>query len=77
MGTPVSMSASVEAQTEAIEVEPFDDNTSETNLMVYGNSSSGGMTGTKALSARAPCPTSLLEAPRKKRVSPVENGGKL
>ena len=33
MGTPASMSDSDEAHTDAIEVEPFDDSTSETRRM--------------------------------------------
>jgi hypothetical protein len=48
------MSESEDAQTEAIEVEPFDERTSETRRSAYGNSSSFGMTGSNALSARAP-----------------------
>ena len=77
MGTPVSISASVEPHTEAIDDEPFDESTSETNRNVYGNSDSGGITGSKARSARAPCPISRLDVPRNGLTSPVEKGGKL
>ena len=45
------------------DVDPFEDNTSETTLIVYGNSSSLGITGTNALSASAPWPISLLPGP--------------
>ena len=45
IGTPASMSASVEPQTEPIELEPLDSSTSDTMRIVYGNSSSAGMTG--------------------------------
>ena len=38
IGTPASISDSVEPQTEAIDVEPFDDRTSETTRIVYGHS---------------------------------------
>ena len=38
IGTPASISARVLPQVLAIEVEPFDDRTSETTRMVYGNS---------------------------------------
>ena len=34
MGTPVSIKASVEPQTDAIDEEPFDESTSETNRRV-------------------------------------------
>jgi len=34
IGTPVSIKAKVEAHTDAIEVEPFDDNTSDTKRIV-------------------------------------------
>jgi hypothetical protein len=48
------MRASVLPQTLAIEVEPFELTTSETNRIVYGNSSALGMTANSARSARAP-----------------------
>ena len=58
IGTPASIRASVEPQIEPCEVEPFDDKTSETSLIAYGNSSTLGITGSSALSANAPCPIS-------------------
>ena len=54
MGTPASMSASVEPQVEAIEVEPLDVTHSLTRRMTYGNSSWDGSTGMSARSASAP-----------------------
>ena len=54
IGTPASMRASVEPQTEACEVDPFEETTSETSLIAYGNSSSEGRTGTSERSASAP-----------------------
>ena len=54
IGTPASIKAIHAAQVEAIEVDPFDPKTSETNLIVYGNLSSAGKTGTNAFSANAP-----------------------
>ena len=53
-GTPASIKASVEPQIEPCEVEPFEESTSETNRIAYGNSSTDGRTGTSAFSARAP-----------------------
>ena len=77
IGTPASISESVEPHTEAIEVEPLELNTSETRRSAYGNSSSLGTTGTRARSASAPCPISRLRGEPTRPVSPVENGGKL
>ena len=77
MGTPASIKERVEEQTEAIDVDPFDDMTSETSLSVYGHSSSLGITGSNALSASAPCPISRRFGPLMNPGSPVENGGKL
>ena len=54
IGTPASISASVEPQIEPCEVEPFEERTSDTSLNAYGNSSTGGITGTRARSASAP-----------------------
>ena len=45
IGTPASISASVEPQTEPIDDEPFDSSVSETSRIVYGNSSVVGMHG--------------------------------
>src|SRR5512136_2705580 len=77
IGTPASISESVEPQTEAIEVEPFDDITSLTMRIVYGNSVSDGITGASARSANAPWPISRRDEPRIGLASPVEYGGKL
>ena len=54
IGTPASISESVEPHTDAIDVEPFDDSTSETTRIVYGHSSWLGTTGISARSASAP-----------------------
>ena len=77
MGTPASMSDRVEPHTEAIDVDPFELSTSDTNRRVYGNSSADGTTGRRARSASSPWPISRRLGPRMKPVSPVENGGKL
>ena len=77
IGTPASISASEEPQTEAIEEEPLDSRMSDTTRIVYGNSSVLGTTGTSARSARAPWPMSRRFGPRMKPASPTENGGKL
>ena len=61
----------------ACEVEPFDSRTSDTTLIVYGNSSILGITGTNAFSAKAPCPTSLLPGPFDDFASPTLYPGKL
>src|SRR3989344_649110 len=74
MGTPASISARVDAQTDAIEVEPFDASDSDTMRIVYGNASLGGTTGRSAFSARAPCPIMRRFMPPRRPVSPVENG---
>ena len=54
IGTPASIRASVEPQIEPCDVEPLEESTSETSLMAYGNSSTEGSTGSRALSASAP-----------------------
>ena len=54
IGTPASIRASVEPHILACDEEPFELSTSDTSLIVYGKSSSVGITGTKALSASAP-----------------------
>ena len=77
IGTPASISESVEPQTEAIEVEPFDISASETTRIVYGKSSNAGSTGISARSASSPWPISRRPGPRMKRASPTEYGGKL
>ena len=77
IGTPASISESVEPQTDAIEVEPFDASTSETTRSVYGHSWESGTTGSNARSASAPWPISRRFGEPTLPVSPVENGGKL
>ena len=54
IGTPASISDSVEPHTDAIDVEPFDASTSETTRSVYGHSSALGRPGRSARSASAP-----------------------
>ena len=77
IGTPASISDSVEPQTEAIELEPLDSKMSETTRIVYGKSSWLGIIGTSARSASAPWPMSRRLGPRMNPASPTENGGKL
>ena len=72
IGTPASMRARVDPQTEACDVEPLEEMTSDTHLMAYGNSSMEGSTGIRDLSARAPCPISLLPGDLEAFASPVE-----
>ena len=72
IGTPAAISDIQEAHVEAIDVEPLDSNVSDTVLIAYGNSSSDGSTGTRALSARAPCPISRRPGPLETLVSPTE-----
>ena len=59
------------------DVDPFDDKISDTTLMLYGNSSTDGNTGTNAFSANAPCPISRLPGQREVLASPTEYAGKL
>ena len=54
MGTPASIRERMLPHTVAIEEDPFDSRTSETILIVYGNSSGDGKTWETALSARCP-----------------------
>src|SRR5215213_3295945 len=75
IGTPASINDSVDPQTDAIDVEPFDARTSETTRNVYGHSSLLGITGTSARSASAPWPISRRLGEPTRPVSPVENGG--
>ena len=77
IGTPPSINASVDAQTEPIEVEPFDAKHSDTNRIVYGKSSCDGSTLRNAFSASAPCPISRRFGLPIRPTSPVEYGGKL
>ena len=73
MGTPASISASVEPQTEAWEVEPLEDMTSETSAdgvgeLLHRRESSGS----SARSASAPWPISRRPGLRRGFASPVE-----
>ena len=77
IGTPASISESVEPQTEPIDDEPFDSSVSETIRIVYGKSSVDGIIASSARCASAPWPMSRRFGPRMKPVSPTENGGKL
>ena len=77
IGTPASISDSVLEHTLPIDVLPFEPSTSETSLIVYGKSSSLGITGAIARSASAPCPISRRPGVPIRRASPTENGGKL
>ena len=59
IGTPASISASVEPQTEPIDDEPFDSSVSETMRIVYGNVlGRSGCTASSARCASAPWPMS-------------------
>ena len=77
IGTPASISASVEPQTEPIDDEPFDSSVSETIRIVYGKSSASGITASSARCASAPWPMSRRRGPVMRPVSPTEYGGKL
>src|ERR671914_1395287 len=77
IGTPASISDSVEPQTEAIEDEPLDSRMSDTTRIVYGKCSWSGIIGTSARSASAPWPMSRRLGPRMKPASPTENGGEV
>ncbi len=77
IGTPASIKDKVEPHVEAMEEDPLEANTSETSKLVYGKTSLAGKTGTKAFSAKAPCPISRRPGPRIGRTSPTEYGGKL
>ena len=72
IGTPASISESVDPQTEPIDDEPFDSSVSETIRIVYGKSSSDGIIGSSARWASAPWPMSRRFGPRMKPVSPTE-----
>ena len=72
IGTPASISASVEPQTEACEVEPLEESTSDTQRIAYGNSSTVGSTGSSARSASAPWPISRRPGERAALASPTE-----
>ena len=72
-----AISANEPPQILAWDEEPFDSVISETSLTVYGNSSCEGITYFNALSARFPCPSSLLPGALINPASPTEYGGKL
>ena len=77
IGTPASISARHEPHVDPMEVDPLDDSTSDTTRIAYGNFSGEGRTGSKALSAKAPCPISLLPGLLGGLASPTEYAGKL
>src|ERR671927_999467 len=77
IGTPASISASVDPQTEPIDDEPFDSSVSETIRIVYGNSSTAGIIASSARCASAPWPMSRRFGPRIIPVSPTEYGGEV
>ncbi len=54
IGTPASISARLEPQTLAMELEPFDSRISETTRMTYGNLVMSGMTALTPRRARLP-----------------------
>src|SRR3954453_5289172 len=53
IGTPASISASVDPQTDPIDDDPFDSSVSETIRSVYGNSETGGVIASSARCAGA------------------------
>src|SRR3546814_13994430 len=77
IGTPASINASDEPQTDAIDEEPFDSVISETMRMVYGTSSIVGITARTPRLARRPWPISRRFWPIMRPASPTESGGKL
>ena len=54
IGTPAAIRAIHPAQMDACDEDPLLSNISDTTLIVYGNSSSLGITCNKALSPKAP-----------------------
>ena len=69
IGTPASISASVEPQTEPIDDEPFDSSVSETIRIVYGNSSADGIIGLeRPLRERAVADVAPLRAAHEARL---------
>ena len=77
IGTPAAINDKQPAQIDAWLDEPFDSRISDTTLIVYGNSSSLGITWRSALSPNAPWPISLLPGLPYLPVSPTLNWGKL
>ena len=76
IGTPASINASVEPQTEPIEDDPFDSSVSETMRTVYGNSSVDGITALqmdiKITGVTQEIMRSALEQAKRARVSILE-----
>ena len=72
-----SISDRLVPQTDAIELEPLDSVISETTRMVYGNSSSVGITPRTPRLARRPWPISRRFGEPTMPVSPTQYGGKL
>jgi hypothetical protein len=77
IGTPASISASEEPQTDAIELEPFDSRISLTMRSTYGNFAMSGITAAMPRRARLPWPISRRFGEPIMPVSPTLNGGKL
>src|SRR6185295_10384597 len=77
IGTPASIIASEDPQTDAIDEEPLDSVISETTRNTYGNDSIVGLTACTPRLARRPWPISRRFGPAMRPVSPTENGGKL
>ncbi len=77
IGTPAAIKLRHPEQIVAWLDEPLLSKTSDTTLIVYGKSSSLGITWAKALSPRAPWPISLLPGEPYLPTSPTENWGKL
>ena len=77
IGTPAAIKDMHPAHILAWELDPLDSSISDTTLIVYGNSSSDGITCDKAFSPSAPCPISRLPGAPYLPVSPTENCGKL
>ena len=76
MGTPASWSARQPAHTVAMDDDPLLSVMVLSSRTTNGNSSSLGMTGMSARSARFPCPISRRFAAPTRPVSPTLEGGK-
>ena len=78
IGTPASISESVEPHTDAIDDEPFDSMISETSRSVYGNSSAlGDDRHQRPLGERAVPDVAALGAAHEPGLARREKGGKL
>mmetsp|Transcript_52280 Transcript_52280/g.111818 ORF Transcript_52280/g.111818 Transcript_52280/m.111818 type:complete len:313 (+) Transcript_52280:158-1096(+) len=75
-GTPAVSIARQPEQTEAIEEEPQLSVMRDSTRTVYWKSSSDGIDGRSARSARLPCPTSRRPGAPMRPTSPTEKGGK-